>query len=177
MYQIHASKLSRVFQKKLCLKLVYSMNKDKIKYRAYEIQGKVKFSFYSDLQVKFLLRIYYSFTTTTTTTSTIFIFIYLFFTSTIFKTWYNNRFKRTLTINCLTCAGRKTEDQGCETSILADQRPQCVWFLLILYWCLCTLGCWLSFRVQQRLFIGSIYALLQIQGINQIKWINLLISS
>lgn len=135
MYQIHASKLSRVFQKKLCLKLVYSMNKDKINYRAYEIQGKVKFSFYSDLQVKFLLRIYYSFITTTTTT-------------TIFKTWHNNRFKRTLTINCLTCAGRKTEDQGCETSILADQRPQCVWFLLILYWCLCTLGCWLSFRVQ-----------------------------
>ena len=42
------------------------MNKDKIKYWAYEIQGRVKFSFYSDLQVKFLLRIYYSFITTTT---------------------------------------------------------------------------------------------------------------
>ena len=161
MYQVHASKLSRVFQKKLCLKLVYSMNKDKIKYWACEIQGKVKFSFYSGLQVKFLLRIYYSFITTTT----------------IFKTWYNNRFKRTLTINCLTCAGRKTEDQGCEASIVADPRPQCGWFLLISYWCFCTLGCWLSFRVQWRLFIGSIYALLQIWGINQIKWINLLISS
>lgn len=67
MYQIHASKLSRVFQKKLCLKLVYSMNKDKIKYWAYEIQGK--FSFYSDLWVKFLLRICYFFITTTTTTT------------------------------------------------------------------------------------------------------------